>query len=175
MTIDEKIELLESRIAETNKLLAEIRKERENEEKKNTESILAEYWNYINSGEKVFYLDGYNTIIESGFIDVDDEKYNDNNTDRYSNYPIKEYAEQAQKIKEFNDKLLAFKWCYDRNYKPVFSGDYNNQSYCIYYDSEDKKYDYGCDSVFNRNEIYFSSAEIAQKCVDWLNAEMKGE
>lgn len=34
MTIDEKIELLESRIAETNKLLAEIRKEKKNEKKK---------------------------------------------------------------------------------------------------------------------------------------------
>lgn len=33
MTIDEKIELLESRIAETNKLLAEIRKEKKNEKK----------------------------------------------------------------------------------------------------------------------------------------------
>lgn len=83
-------------------------------------------------------MDGYNAIIESGFIDADDEKYNDNNTDRYSNYPIKEYAEQAQKIKEFNDKLLAFKWCYDRDYKPVFSGDYNNCAYYIYYDSEYK-------------------------------------
>ena len=97
MTIDEKIKLLESWIADTNKLLAEIRKEKKNEEKKNTESILTEYWNRINSGEKVFYLDGYNAIIESEFIDADDEKYNDNNTDRYSNYPIKEYAEQAQK------------------------------------------------------------------------------
>ena len=51
MTIDEKIELLESQIAETNKLLAEIKKEKENEEKENEESVLAEYWNCLNSGE----------------------------------------------------------------------------------------------------------------------------
>lgn len=175
MTIDEKIELLESRIAETNKLLAEIRKEKKNEGNKNTESVLAEYWNYINSGEKVFYLDGYNVIIESEFIDTDDEKYNDNNTDRYSNYPIKEYAEQAQNIKEFNDKLLAFKYCYDRDYKPVFSGDYDNRAYFIYYDSDAEKYDYDWDSVCCGNIIYFSSEEIAQKCCDWLNAEMEEE
>lgn len=175
MTIDEKIKLLESQIAETNELLAEIKKEKENEEKKNTESVLAEYWNCLNSGEMVFYLDGYNAIIESGFIDVDDEKYNDNNTDRYSNYPIKEYAEQAQKIKEFNDKLLAFKWCYDRDYKPVFSGDYGNRAYFVYYDSEDEKYAYDWDNICDRNVIYFSSKEIAQKCCDWLNAEMEEE
>lgn len=171
MTIDEKIELLESRIAETNKLLAEIKKEKENEEKKNTESILAEYWDYINSGETVYGVNYFNAVCD--FMAFGE--YNDNKTRRYSIYLTEEYAEQAQKIKEFNDKLLAFKWCYDRDYKPVFSGNYNNQSYCIYYDSEDKKYDYGCDSVFNRNEIYFSSAEVAQKCCDWLNAETKGE
>lgn len=34
MTIGERIKLLESQIAETNKLLAEIKKEKENEEKK---------------------------------------------------------------------------------------------------------------------------------------------
>lgn len=118
----------------------------------------------------MFYLDGYNAIIESGFIDADDEKYNDNNTDRYSNYPIKEYAEQAQKIKEFNDKLLAFKWCYDRDYKPVFSGDYGNRTYYIYYDSEDGKYEWHWDNICDKNIIYFSSKEIAQKCADWLNS-----
>lgn len=168
MTIDEKIKLLESQIAETNKLLAEIKKEKENEEKKNTESVLAEYWNHINSGEKVFYLDGYNAIIESEFIDVDDEKYNDNNTDHYSNYPIKEYAEQAQKIKEFNDKLLAFKWCYDRDYK-------DDNGYQVYYDLEDNEYNYTWNCICVSNLVYFSSKEIAQKCCDWLNAEVKGE
>jgi hypothetical protein len=88
---------------------------------------------------------------------------------------LKEYAEQAQKIKEFNDKLLAFKWCYDRDYEPVFSGDYNNCAYHIYYDSVDRKYDWDSERVYDRNIIYFSSREIAQKCCDWLNAETKGE
>lgn len=170
MTIDEKIKLLESQIAETNKLLAEIKKEKENEEKKNAESVLAEYWNCINSGEDMFYFNSHNEIIKGGLGNIDDEKYSDNNTDRYSNYLTKEYAEQAQKIKEFNDKLLAFKWCYDRDYKPVFSGDYDNRAYYIYFDSEDGKYDWDWDSVCDRNIVYFSSKEIAQKCCDWLNA-----
>jgi len=128
MTIDEKIELLESQIAETNKLLAEIKKEKENEEKKNTESVLAEYWNCLNSGESAFYVDVSNKVDDAKLFG----EYDDIRTDRYSNYLTKEYAEQAQKIKEFNDKLLAFKWCYDRDYKPVFSGDYDNRAYYIY-------------------------------------------
>jgi hypothetical protein len=70
---------------------------------------------------------------------------------------------------------LTFKWCYDRDYEPVFSGDYDNRVYSIYYDSEDEKYDYDWASVVAYNEVYFSSKEIAQKCCDWLNAETKGE
>ena len=166
MTIDEKIKLLESQIAETNKLLAEIKKEKENEEKKNTESVLAEYWNCLSSGETVYCVDSYNEVSDINVY----RGYDDTNTDRYSNYPTEEYAEQAQKIKEFNDKLLAFKWCYDRDYKPVFSGDYDNRAYYIYFDSEDGKYDWDWDSVCDRNIVYFSSKEIAQKCCDWLNA-----
>lgn len=171
MTIDERIELLESQIAEANKLLAEIKKEKENEEKKNTESVLAEYWNCLSSGEVTYYVDDSNKVYNAKLFEI----YNDTNTDRYSNYPTKEYAEQAQKIKEFNDKLLAFKYCYDRDYKPVFSGDYDNRAYFIYYDSDAEKYDYDWDSVCYENIIYFSSGEIARKCRDWLNAEMKGE
>ena len=171
MTIDEKIKLLESQIAETNELLAEIKKEKEKEEKKNTESVLAEYWNCLNNGESAFYVDASNKVDDANLFG----EYDDIRTDRYSNYLTKEYAEQAQKIKEFNDKLLAFKWCYDRDYKPVFSGDYDNRAYFIYYDSDVEKYNYDWDNVCNRNVIYFSSKEIAQKCRDWLNAEMEEE
>lgn len=167
MTIDEKIELLESQIAETNKLLAEIKKEKENEEKENEESVLAEYWDAINNKDN-YYINSFNNILRC-------EANNSIDENDYSNYPTKEYAEQAQKIKEFNDKLLAFKYCYDRDYKPVFSGDYDNRAYYVYFDSEDKKYDCDWVSVVAYNVIYFSSKEIAQKCCDWLNAEMEEE
>ena len=161
MNIDEKIKLLELQIAEANKRLAEIKKEKENEE-----SVLAEYWRCINSGETVYCVNSSNEVTEACLS----SGYDDTNTDRYSNYPIKEYAERAQRIKEFNDKLLAFKWCYDRDYEPVFSGDYSNHAYFVYYDSEDEKYAYDWDNICDRNVIYFSSKEIAQKCCDWMNS-----
>lgn len=166
MTIDEKMKLLESRIAEADKLLAEIKKEKENEGNKNTESVLAEYWNYINSGETVHGVNYFNAVCDFMIFGECD----DNHTRHYSIYPTEEYAEQAQKIKEFNDKLLAFKWCYDRDYKPAFSGDYKNRTYYIYYDSEDGKYEWHWDNICDKNIIYFSSKEIAQKCCDWLNS-----
>lgn len=166
MNIDETIKLLESQIAEANKLLEEIKKEKENEEKENTKSVLEEYWNCINSGETVYCLNFSNEVSDINVY----KRYNDTNTDRYSNYPTEEYAEQAQRIKEFNDKLLAFKWCYDRYFEPVFSGNYNDGAYYIYYDLEDEKYDYDWDSICDKNLIYFSSAKIVQKCCDWLNS-----
>ena len=160
MTLNEKIELLESQITEANRLLTEIKKEKENKE-----SVLAEYWNAVNSGETVYCLNSSNEVSDICAY----RRYDDTYTDRYSNYPTEEYAEQAQRIKEFNDKLLAFKWCYDRDFEPVFSSDYSSKDYFIYYDLESKQYDYGCDTTIHRNLIYFSSAEIAQKCCDWLN------
>lgn len=156
MTLDEKIKLLESQLAETNKLLAEIKKEKENEE-----SVLAEYWYVINNKDS-YYVNSFNNICRGEANESIDK--ND-----YSNYPTEEYAERAQRIKEFNDKLLAFKWCYDRDLEPVFSGEYSSKDYYIYYDLESKQYDYGWDTTIHRNLIYFSSAEIAQKCCDWLN------
>ena len=57
MTLDEKIKLLESQLAETNKLLAEIKKEKEDEE-----SVLAEYWRCINSKEPVYYVNPHNEL-----------------------------------------------------------------------------------------------------------------
>ena len=168
MTIDERIKQLEEQITATNQLLVELKAKRE---KENKESVLAEYWNRINDVDKVYWINAFNEILD-GFTS---EKYSDDNTSNFSNYPSKDFAIMAQKIKEFNDKLLAFKWCYDRDYKPVFSGDHNNRAYYIYYDSEYGKYDYDWGSVCDRKVIYFSSAEIARKCCDWLNVEMKGE
>jgi len=164
MNIDETVKLLESQIAEANKLLAEIKKEKENKE--TTKSVLAEYWRCMNSEEPVYCVNPHNEVTKT-LIAIG---YDDNNTDHYSNYPTEEYAEQAQRIKEFNDKLLAFKWCYDRDYEPVFSGDYGNRACFVYYDSEDEKYAYDWDNTCDRNVIYFSSEEIAQKCCDWLNS-----
>lgn len=161
MNINETIKLLESQIAEANKLLTEIKKEKENEE-----SVLAEYWNCINSGETVYCVNSSNEVNDTCLF----KGYDYTDTDRYSNYPTKEYAEQAQRIKEFNDKLLAFKWCYDRYFEPVFSGEYNDSAYYICYDSEDEEYEYRWDRICDMNVIYFSSREIAQKCCNWLNS-----
>ena len=80
----------------------------------------------------------------------------------------KEYANKAFKMKKFNDMLMAFKWCYDRNYEPDWSKD--NAKYCVTYNNSNvKHYCVEWSKVCNFNTIYFSSRDIANKCINWLN------
>lgn len=159
MTNDEKIQRAEQLIAEANALLNEVKANN------NEEDVIAKYKNDYCKG-KHYYLDlagDVNWVVTSE-LDAFEKQRNP-----YSNYLTEELAEQAKKLKDFNDKLLAFKYCYDLDYKPVFSGDYDNRAYSVYYDSEDGEYDWSYDSVNNRSIVYFSTKEIAQKCADWLN------
>lgn len=163
MTNNEKIQRAEQLIAEANALLNEVKAIHNNEE-----DVIAKYKNDYCKDRK-YYLNNESNI---DFINGGDnfEKVKSHFQSPYQHYLTEELAEQARKLKDFNDKLLAFKYCYDLDYKPVFSGDYDNRAYFVYYDSLDSKYDYDWDNVFNRNVVYFSSEEIAQKCCDWLNS-----
>lgn len=163
MTNNEKIQRAEQLIAEANALLNEVKANSSNEE-----DVIAKYKEDYCNGRK-YYLNNQSEVdsINRGnsFEEVEGLCQSP-----YQYYLTKELAEQAKKLKDFNDKLLAFKYCYDRDYKPVFSGDYDNRAYYVYYDSEDKEYNCDWDNISNRNVVYFSSEEIAQKCCDWLNS-----
>jgi len=132
----------------------------------NEEDVIAKYKNDYCKGEQYYFdLQGNIDYITAGESDAFEKQSNP-----YSNYLTEELAEQAKKLRDFNDKLLAFKYCYDRDYKPVFSGDYDNRAYFVHYDSDDGEYICGWESIYDRNTVYFSSEEIAQKCCDWLNS-----
>ena len=163
MTNNEKIQRAEQLIAEANALLNEVRTN------SNEENVIAKYKNDYNNKGKQYYLNSYSNV---DFIIMCDsfEGVEEFTQSPYQRYLTRELAEQAKKLKDFNDKLLAFKYCYDLEYKPVFSGDYDNCAYFVYYDSEDGKYDWNWSTVCKCNVVYFSTKEIAQKCADWLNS-----
>lgn len=163
MTNNEKIQRAEQLIAEANTLLNEVKGNSGNEE-----DVIAEYKNDYCKGRK-YYLNNQSNV---DFIDGGDnfEKVKSLSQSPYQHYLTKELAKQAKELKDFNDKLLAFKYCYDLDYKPVFSGDYDNRAYYVYHDSEDDDYKYCYDSVNNKNMVYFSTGEIALKCAEWLNS-----
>lgn len=161
MTNNEKIQRAEQLIAEANALLNEVKDNSSNEE-----DVIAKYKNDYNKGKQYYFaLNGNIDYIVAAESNVFEKQLNP-----YSNYLTEELAAQAKKLKDFNDKLLAFKYCYDLDYKPDFSGDYDNRAYFVYYDSEDDEYKYCYDNINSRNIIYFSTKGIAQKCADWLNS-----
>lgn len=168
MTNNEKIQRAEQLIAEANALLNEVKANSSNEE-----DVIAKYKEDYCKGKK--YYINHNSNVD--FVDMGDsfEKVERLTKSPYQHYLTEELAKQAKTLKDFNDKLLAFKYCYDRDYKPVFSGAYSNHAYCVYYDSEDREYGYDWDNVCNRNVVYFSSEEIVQKCCDWLNSLKENE
>lgn len=161
MTNNEKIQRAEQLIAEANVLLSEVKKASNDEE-----DMIAKYKNdYCKS--KLYFLDGQSKV-NFRRTGSDFEEFERHHLSPYQHYFTEELAEQAKKLKDFNDKLLAFKYCYDLDYKPDFS-DCLNRAYYVYYDSELDMYDYALEEQKN-NLVYFSSVEIAQKCCDWLNS-----
>lgn len=161
MTNSEKIQRAGQLIAEANALLSEVKTASNDKE-----DMIAKYKNDYCKGRK-YYLNNQSKV---DFINMGDtfEKVERLTQCPYQHYLTEELAEQAKELKDFNDKLLAFKYCYDLDYKPDFS-DCLNRAYYVYYDSELDMYDYALEEQKN-NLVYFSSVEIARKCCDWLNS-----
>ena len=161
MTNNEKIQKAERLIEEANVLLNEVKANSSNEE-----DVIAKYKNDYCKGKQYYF--NINGGVDY-FVPTELDAF-ENQSNPYSNYLTEELAEQAKKLKDFNDKLLAFKYCYDLDYKPNFNDDYDNRTYYVFYDSDEEKYGWTWTSVSNYNLVYFSTKEIAQKCADWLNS-----
>jgi hypothetical protein len=131
MTNDEKIQRAEQLIAEANALLNEIKVNSSNEK-----DVIAKYKNDYNKGYK-YYLNNQSNV-DFIYRGNSFETTKSLSQSPYQYYLTKELAEQAKKLKDFNDKLLAFKYCYDLDYKPDWSDD--TIKYYVYYDVDDNKY-----------------------------------
>ena len=161
MTDNEKIQRAEQLIAEANALLSEVKTTNNNEE-----DVIAKYKNDYCKGRK-YYLNNQSNV---DFINMGDsfEKIKSRSQSPYQYYLTEELAEQAKKLKDFNDKLLSFKYCYDSDYKPDWSDD--TRKYYVYYDVYDNKYITDGMNSMCESLVYFSTKEITQKCCDWLNS-----
>lgn len=160
MNDNEKIQRAEQLIAEANTLLNEVKTNI------NEKDVIAKYKeNYCK--DRKYYLNNQSDV---DFINMGDsfEQVKSHSYSPYQHYLTKELAEQAKKLKDFNDKLLAFKYCYDLDYEPGWSN--NTIKYYVYYNVCDSEYTSDGLSSMREPLVYFSSKEIAQKCADWLNS-----
>lgn len=126
--------------------------------------MIAKYKNDYNKG-KHYYIDwdGDTDWVTASETDAFEERCNP-----YSNYFTEKLAKQAKELKDFNDKLLAFKYCYDLDYKPDWNS--HEDKYYVYYSNRTQKYDVDSTTIWDIHNVYFSSEEVAQKCADWLNS-----
>ncbi len=163
---EEMISKATAMIEEANKIIAEVKGE--------PTDVLAEYKNQFDKGGSIYFIGPYGEIeTVKNSLDYD-YAYRCDKPDPYTNYLSEEYARRASELAQFNNKLLAFKWCHDRDYHPVW---YDGQTrYSVYYCIDTHKYCVAWMRLVKRNEVCFSSEEIAQKCCDWLNGELtKGD
>lgn len=152
----------QERIKELQKQIEEINAEINKLEQDDT---LEQYENDLSWEAKRYTLDEFGRIkILEPIVGFNANEYNP-----YCHYMTEEYVNKAAKIKKFNDMLMAFKWCYDRDYEPDWATDYAKYRVVCNFDANPRRYDVVYNYKHKHNEIYFSSEDVAQKCADWLN------
>jgi hypothetical protein len=163
MTNNEKIQRAEELITEATKLLNEVKADKQTD-------IISFYKEFLSGTIVKYYLTADSEI-----------KYTctpfsfDYATHPYRFYPTKELAEQAKVMKDFNDKLLAFKYCYDRDYEPDWN-DIEIEKWSVYFDTDNNKYYYEASYVqCCPNVVYFSCEIVAKECCKWLNSLKENE
>ena len=130
------------------------------------DDTLEQYESDISWGSDRYTLDEFGRVKTlEPIIGFNSDVYNP-----YRHYMTEEYANKAAKIKKLNDMLMAFKWCYDRDYEPDWTTRYAKYRVVYNFDANPKHYYVVLDYKHKHNEIYFSSEDIAQKCADWLNS-----
>ena len=105
--------------------------------------------------------------IQGAVVWSSDKKFNPHLLFPFYNYPTEDLAHQARQLKGIDDKLLAFKYCYDRDYKPDWN--FPDVKYFIVYSHIEQRFEVARSQSLEINTVYFSSEVIAQKCCDWLN------
>lgn len=130
----------------------------------------------VDKGENYYYIGILNsdgTITTSKcweeFQCGDNERFKNNN-----------YFKTVQRAEEIADKinfLLRLERLHD-TFCPDYVPDWNDNEYkyCVFYDNTDKRYrGILVVAAEYKTNVYFATAEIAQKVCDILNAELEGK
>ena len=169
----DKIKELEEYLNKAYELLDEI-KEEEKIKVASEKNVLQNYRSALCcEGHNYYAINVYNDILDDK-VCTEIDKPSSLAFDRCPYYPTKELAEQSLELKSFNDKLLAFKYCYDLEYVPDWEDETEKKYYIfMHHEYGERYFDYDCAVSYAHYTTFFSSEEIAEKCCDWLNNELK--
>lgn len=111
-----------------------------------------------------WWIDGYGEPVESTYIDEEDIEHCIAFTNR-------EFAEKVAVKQLMERKLLAFKDEFDD--MELDWDDEDVSKYRLYYNTEDKEIIAEYNNVYKQQgSIYFSSREIAEKCVEMYKDDL---
>ena len=118
-------------------------------------------WERVAYGEKYYSIDSIGTILQNRYTNTIYDKALVKNLNSFS---TKEKTEQVRDMNLLQRMMMKF---YDEEDGQVNWNDGNKRKYSINYDYLFKEFSitqvYTCKKM---NEIYFSSEELAQRCID---------
>ena len=152
-----------------NELAEEYNKSAEQVEDKNPKDYTLELLkDYVDAFEGKMYWIEFGDICHGELSSCgDDDIFS------FENFPTMEYAEKLRKMNRLNGMMLAFKWCYDRDYEPDWY-DNENPKYTVIHLC-DSGFHYDSTNVVQYNQVYFSSEALATECAEWLNKVAESE
>ena len=122
---------------------------------------------YVNAFEDKMYWVEFGDMCHGSLAGAEEEIL------AFDNFPSEAYAKKLRKMNKLNGMMLAFKWCYDRDYEPDWDNDETVKYTVIHH----------CDCGFHvkdthvrqYNQVYFRSEFIAEDCAIWLNKVAESE
>ena len=122
---------------------------------------------YVNAFKDKMYWVEFGDICHGSLAGAEEEIL------AFDNFPSEAYAKKLRKMNKLNGMMLAFKWCYDRDYEPVWDDD-GTTKYTVVWDKYEG-FHRVCSQSTAANQVYFSRDDIATECAEWLNKVAESE
>lgn len=163
--MNDKLLKVKALLTELEQALADVSLDAELSEEQSVQDI---HRDAVINSDGVCALDHNNNVINNVYPGEWELEHNRLGCPQY--YLDTHFALLALDMKHFNDLLLMFKFHKDRDYKPDWSDGSKAKFYIVKaMGSADNKYISKSTTYMRQHTVYFSSAEIANECANWLN------
>lgn len=121
-------------------------------------------------GVSGFYVNAVGAILKHWHDTINDTTCI--NFESNFTFPTYDFAEMFREKAQLITDCVFFKWFYDRDYVPKWGWN-KNKNWGVWYDTFYQVYDAFSNNLYDENQVYFSTREVAEKCAEWLNYKYK--